>query len=93
MSIFEAQLAKDRANYEALTPVSFLRRAAQVVPSHTAIIHGQRRYTYAQFLARSSQLANALAGRGIGPTASPSWEQTHLRCWRRTMGCRCSAQC
>ena len=38
-----------------------------MVPSHTAIIHGQRRYTYAQFLARSSQLANALAGRGIGP--------------------------
>ena len=67
MSIFEAQLAKDRANYEALTPVSFLRRAAQVVPSHTAIIHGKRRYSYAQFLARSSQLANALAGRGIGP--------------------------
>ena len=67
MSIFEAQLAKDRANYEPLTPVSFLRRAAQVAPSHTAIIHGQRRYTYAQFLARSSQLANALAGRGIGP--------------------------
>ena len=67
MSIFEEQLQKDRANFEPLTPVSFLRRAAQVAPSHTAIIHGQRRYSYAQFLARSSQLANALASRGIGP--------------------------
>ena len=67
MSIFEAQLEKDRANFEPLTPVSFLRRAAQVAPSRTAIIHGQRRYSYAQFLERSSKLANALAAQGIGP--------------------------
>ena len=67
MSIFEEQLQKDRANFEPLTPVSFLRRAAQVAPSRTAIIHGQRRYSYAQFLERSSRLANSLAARGIGP--------------------------
>ena len=67
LSIFEEHLRKDRANFEPLTPVSFLRRAAQVTPSRTAIIHGQRRYSYAQFLERSSRLANALAARGIGP--------------------------
>ena len=67
MSIFEEQLQNDPANFEPLTPVSFLRRAAQVAPSRTAIIHGQRRYSYAQFLERSSRLANSLAARGIGP--------------------------
>ena len=67
LSIFEEHLQKDRANFEPLTPVSFLRRAAQVTPSRTAIIHGQRRYSYAQFLERSSRLANALAAQGIGP--------------------------
>ena len=67
LSIFEEHLRKDHANFEPLTPVSFLRRAAQVTPSRTAIIHGQRRYSYAQFLERSSRLANALAAQGIGP--------------------------
>ncbi len=66
MSIFEQTLEKDPANFEALTPVSFLRRAAQVAPEHCAIIHGQRRYTYAQFWERSCRLASALASRGIG---------------------------
>jgi fatty-acyl-CoA synthase len=66
LSIFEQTLEKDPANFEALTPVSFLRRAAQVAPEHCAIIHGQRRYTYAQFWERSCRLASALASRGIG---------------------------
>ena len=66
MSIFEAGLQKTTANFEPLSPVSFLRRAAQVVPEHTAIIDGTRRFTYAQFWQRSCQLASALRGRGIG---------------------------
>ena len=66
MSIFEAGLPKVDANFEPLSPVSFLRRAAQIAPNHTAIIHGTRRYSYAQFLERSCQLAHALASRGVG---------------------------
>jgi fatty-acyl-CoA synthase len=66
LAIFEQTLEKDPANFEALTPVSFLRRAAQVAPEHCAVIHGQRRYTYAQFWERSCRLASALASRGIG---------------------------
>ena len=66
MSIFEADLPKVDANFEPLSPVSFLRRAAQIAPNHTAIIHGARRYSYAQFLERSCQLAHALASRGVG---------------------------
>ena len=66
MSIFEAGLPKVDANFEPLSPVSFLRRAAQIAPNHTAIIHGTRRYSYAQFLERSCRLAHALASRGVG---------------------------
>ncbi|MEK9626112.1 MAG: AMP-binding protein, partial [Gammaproteobacteria bacterium] len=66
MSIFESELPQVKANFEPLSPVSFLRRAAQIAPEHTAIVHGTRRYTYRQFLERSNRLANALSQRGIG---------------------------
>ena len=66
MSIFDANLQQREANFEPLSPVSFLRRAAQVAPAHTAVIHGDRRYTYAQFYERSCRLANALSQRGVG---------------------------
>ena len=59
-------LAKNEANYQPLTPLSFLERSAKVYPAHTAIIHGQQRFTYAEFYARSRKLASALASRGIG---------------------------
>jgi fatty-acyl-CoA synthase len=59
-------LAKNEANYQPLTPLSFLERSAKVYPAHTAIIHGEQRFTYAEFYARSRKLASALASRGIG---------------------------
>ena len=59
-------LAKNEANYQPLTPLSFLERSGKVYPAHTAIIHGEQRFTYAEFYARSRKLASALAGRGIG---------------------------
>ena len=66
MSIFDTNLQQQKANFEPLSPVSFLRRAAQVAPTHTAIVHGDRRYTYAQFYERSCRLASALSKRGVG---------------------------
>ena len=66
MSIFDENLQQQEANFEPLSPVSFLRRAAQIAPAHTAVIHGDRRYTYAQFYERSCRLASALSRRGIG---------------------------
>lgn len=65
MSIFEQNLSSCKANYQPLTPVSFLRRAAAVRPEQTAIVHGQRRYTYAQFWQRSKQLGAALVNHGV----------------------------
>ncbi|WP_333795376.1 acyl-CoA synthetase [Hyphomicrobium sp.] len=64
---YSVGLDKNPANYQPLTPISFLERAARVYPAHTAIIHGKRRVDYATFYRRARQLASALAARGIGP--------------------------
>ena len=65
-SPYDRDLGKTEANYQPLTPLVFLERAAGVFPDHTAIIHGNARTTYAEFYARSRRLASALAARGIG---------------------------
>jgi fatty-acyl-CoA synthase len=56
-------LDKNAANFQPLTPLSFLARAAQVFPHHTAIVHGSQRWTYAQYYGRARQLASALSKR------------------------------
>ena len=63
---YDTGLDKTPANYQPLTPLVFLERAASVHPDHTAIIHGKGRTSYAEFYARSRKLASALAARGIG---------------------------
>lgn len=63
---YEQNLDKNPANYQPLTPISYLERAAITFPDHVAIIHGEQRITYAQFWQRSLKLASALAKRGIG---------------------------
>ena len=65
--IYDApHLARGAANCAALTPLSFLARAAAVHPGKTAVIHGERSFTYAEFYARSCRLADALRRRGVG---------------------------
>jgi fatty-acyl-CoA synthase len=66
MSIFEQRLDRRPANHVPLSPVSFLTRAARIYPNRVAIIHGERRVTYARFLERSRRLASALARAGVG---------------------------
>ena len=44
----------------------FLRRAAKLYPDKTAIVDGERRFTYREFQARVNQLGHALLGLGIG---------------------------
>ena len=63
---FTQHLDKTAANYQALTPLTFLERAAAVFPEHVAVIHGKQRFTYAQFYARARRLGSALAAHGIG---------------------------
>ncbi len=64
-SIYDRDLEQNPANYQPLTPISFLERAAAVFPEQTAIIHGRQRTSYRDFYARAKRLASALAKRGI----------------------------
>src|SRR6476619_7740984 len=64
--VYDEQLDRRAANYEPLTPLSFIARTAYTWPHRTAVVHGTRRYTWSQTYARSRRLASALAHRGIG---------------------------
>jgi fatty-acyl-CoA synthase len=62
---YDTNLDRNAANFQPLTPLSFLARAAEVYPDQTAIIHGARSWTYHEFYARARRLASALVKRGI----------------------------
>ena len=66
-NVYDADLDKNPANFQPLTPLTFLERAATVHPDQTAIVHGPLKRSYRDFYARSRRLASALARRGIGP--------------------------
>ena len=72
MTAYETDLGRNAANFQPLTPLSFLERAAAVYPDRTAIVHGARSWSYRQFYSRARQLASALARRGVtaGDTVS-----------------------
>jgi fatty-acyl-CoA synthase len=83
MNPFETGLDKNRANFEALSPISFLSRTAGVFPDRTALIHGDRRVSWREAFARCRRLASALERLGIGPgetvaamlpNTPPMWE-------------------
>ena len=66
MNFYEQHLDKNPANYQPLTPLSFLARAALVFPDHAAMVHGQQRTSYRELYDRSRRLGSALAQRFIG---------------------------
>ncbi len=66
MAIYDQGLEKNPANFTALTPLSFLPKAAAVYPDRIAVIHGARRFTWREFYGRTRRLAAALALRGVG---------------------------
>ena len=72
MSAYDHDLDKNAANFQPLTPLSFLERSAAVYPDRIAIIHGQSRTSYRDFYARCRRLGAALAKRGIGKGDSVS---------------------
>ena len=63
----EVSFDKGPANYEPLSPVSFLDRTAQVYPEKIAWIYGSQRINYREFSERCRRLASALSRRGVGP--------------------------
>jgi len=48
-----------------LTPLNFLRRSAETMGERPAVVHGERRCTYAELQRRCNRLASALRERGI----------------------------
>src|SRR4051812_37720660 len=65
LNTFDTNLDKNAANYVPLTPLSFIARTAAVFPQRLAVIHGKRRYTWAETYARCRRLGSALSACGI----------------------------
>ena len=66
MTIEYDQLEANKANFVALTPLSFLQRTADIYPQRESVIYNSRRYTWAQTRARCTRVASSLAARGLG---------------------------
>ncbi len=66
MSIYDQDLDKNAANFVALSPVSFVERSAEIFGDLPSVVHGSRRYTWAQTRERSARLAAALRALGVG---------------------------
>ncbi|NNU79313.1 acyl-CoA synthetase [Halovulum dunhuangense] len=58
-------LPRRAANHVALSPLSFLRRSAQVFPDRTAIVYGDLRRSWAETYQRCRRLASALRREGL----------------------------
>jgi acyl-CoA synthetase (AMP-forming)/AMP-acid ligase II len=57
----------DIVSHTSLSPLSFLRRAAEVYPNKTAVVHGDRRFTYGELAKRVRHAAGALRAAGVQP--------------------------
>ncbi len=64
---YDTGLDRNRANYVPLTPLGFIARAAAVYPTRLAVVHGKRRYSWAESYARCRRLASALQKHGVCP--------------------------
>ncbi|WP_321960608.1 AMP-binding protein [Paraburkholderia sp. J7] len=69
---FDAGLERNAANYQPMTPLHLLDRAAEVFPDQTAVVHKDNRYTWAEYAQRCRSLARGLIRTGIqrGDTVS-----------------------
>jgi fatty-acyl-CoA synthase len=65
-SIYDVGLDKVPANFQPLTPLTLIERAAAIFPDRVAVIHGERRYSWLETYTRARRLGSALSKRGIG---------------------------
>ena len=65
-SPYDLDLDRNAANNVPLSPLGFIARSAAVFPDRLALVHGKRRYSWAETYRRSRRLASALRQRGIG---------------------------
>ncbi len=66
MTIYDRHLDRNAANFVALSPIAFVERSAEVFAGLPAVVHGARRYSWAQTRDRSARLAAALRALGVG---------------------------
>ncbi|HER26037.1 MAG TPA: acyl-CoA synthetase [Rhodospirillales bacterium] len=64
-SIYDTHLDRNGANYAALSPLSLLARAADVYPDRLSVVHGGKKFTWAETAGRCRRLASALVKRGV----------------------------
>ena len=62
---FETGLDRNPANFQALTPLSFIDRTAAVYPDRPAVVHGEIRRSWSETYGRCRRLASALERRGL----------------------------
>ena len=63
-NIYDQDLPRNAANFTALSPLSFIERAAEVYPDRLAVVHGPLRRSWSEVYVRCRQLASALARLG-----------------------------
>ena len=66
MQKYYQELEQNSANHVPLSPLSFLKRTADIFSTRTAVIYGERRYNWSEVYERTCRLASALSARGIG---------------------------
>src|SRR5713101_6763458 len=65
-SPYTVDLDRNAANYVPLSPLGFIARSAAVFPDRLAVVHGERRYSWAESYRRCRRLASALSRAGVG---------------------------
>jgi fatty-acyl-CoA synthase len=68
-SIYDQHLDRNAANFAALSPVSFVERSAEVFGDLPAVVHGQRRYTWARCANVRRGWRRRCAALGVGAAA------------------------
>ncbi len=58
-------LSKNKANFSALTPLSFLYRTASIFPNRLAWVYGRRKGNYNELYLRSKNIAEAIKNLGV----------------------------
>ena len=69
---YEDGFAPNAANYVPLSPLSFLKRTANIWPHRESVIYGEQRFTWAETYERCIKLASALSKRGYNTGATIS---------------------
>jgi len=62
---FDEDLDQCAANYQSLTPIHFLNRSADIFPDRTAVIYGDKSYSWLEYANRCRRLAGALIKLGL----------------------------